>query len=58
MVIAGYGWVGKGIASRMAGHGAHVAIVEVDPVRALEALMDGFLVMTAQRGRRAGASCS
>ncbi len=46
VVIAGYGWVGKGIASRMAGHGAHVAIVEVDPVRALEALMDGFLVKT------------
>jgi adenosylhomocysteinase len=46
VVVAGYGWVGKGIASRMAGHGAHVAVVEVDPVRALEALMDGFLVMT------------
>ena len=46
VVIAGYGWVGKGIASRMAGHGAHVAIVEVDPVRALEALMDGFQVKT------------
>jgi len=47
VVIAGYGWVGKGIASRMDGHGAHVAIIEVDPVRALEALMDGFAVMTA-----------
>jgi adenosylhomocysteinase len=47
VVIAGYGWVGKGIASRMHGHGAHVAIIEVDPVRALEALMDGFQVMTA-----------
>ncbi len=46
VVVAGYGWVGKGIASRMSGHGAHVAIVEVDPVRALEALMDGFQVMT------------
>ena len=46
VVVAGYGWVGKGIASRMAGHGAHVAVVEVDPVRALEALMDGFAVMT------------
>jgi len=52
VVIAGYGWVGKGIASRMAGHGAHVAVVEVDPVRALEALMDGFAVMTA--GEAAG----
>ena len=47
VVIAGYGWVGKGIASRMHGHGAHVAVIEVDPVRALEALMDGFAVMTA-----------
>ncbi len=47
VVVAGYGWVGKGIASRMHGHGAHLAIIEVDPVRALEALMDGFQVMTA-----------
>jgi adenosylhomocysteinase len=47
VVIAGYGWVGRGIASRMSGMGAHVAIIEVDPVRALEALMDGFQVMTA-----------
>ncbi|HYL40453.1 MAG TPA: adenosylhomocysteinase, partial [Candidatus Binatus sp.] len=46
VVIAGYGWVGRGIAQRMAGHGAHVAVVEVDPVRALEALMDGYQVMT------------
>ena len=45
VVIAGYGWVGRGIASRMNGMGAHVAVVEVDPVRALEALMDGFRVM-------------
>jgi adenosylhomocysteinase len=47
VVVAGYGWVGKGIAARMAGHGAHVAVIEVDPIRALEALMDGFQVMTA-----------
>ena len=46
VVVAGYGWVGKGIASRMAGHGAHVTVVEVDPVRALEALMDGYQVKT------------
>ncbi|HEX8024757.1 MAG TPA: adenosylhomocysteinase [Candidatus Limnocylindrales bacterium] len=46
VVVAGYGWVGRGIASRMAGHGAHVAVVEVDPVRALEAMMDGYQVMT------------
>jgi len=47
VVVAGYGWVGRGIASRMSGFGAHVTVVEVDPVRALEALMDGFQVMTA-----------
>lgn len=47
VVVAGYGWVGRGIASRMAGMGAHVAVIEVDPVRAIEALMDGFAVMTA-----------
>ncbi|HEY7828462.1 MAG TPA: adenosylhomocysteinase [Candidatus Limnocylindrales bacterium] len=47
VVVAGYGWVGKGISARMDGHGAHVAVVEVDPIRALEALMDGFQVMTA-----------
>ncbi|HUQ42996.1 MAG TPA: adenosylhomocysteinase [Candidatus Limnocylindria bacterium] len=46
VVVAGYGWVGKGIASRMDGMGAHVAVIEVDPVRALEALMDGYRVMT------------
>jgi adenosylhomocysteinase len=48
-VVAGYGWVGKGIASRLKGHGAHVAIVEVNPVRALEALMDGFEVKTVDQ---------
>ena len=52
VVVAGYGWVGRGIASRMDGHGAHVAVIEVDPVRALEALMDGYEVMTA--GQAAG----
>ncbi len=46
VVVAGYGWVGKGITSRFRGHGAHVAVVEIDPLRALEALMDGFEVMT------------
>ena len=49
VVIAGYGWVGRGIASRMHGMGAHVAVLEVDPVRALEALMDGYQVMTGQQ---------
>ena len=47
VVIAGYGWVGRGIASRARGMGAHVAVVEIDPIKALEALMDGFDVRTA-----------
>ncbi|MCY0850823.1 adenosylhomocysteinase [Sulfuracidifex metallicus] len=45
VVISGYGWVGRGIASRMRGMGARVIVTEVSPVRALEALMDGFEVM-------------
>jgi adenosylhomocysteinase len=47
VVVAGYGWVGKGIASRMRGMGAQVTIVEIDPVVAIEAIMDGFQVMPA-----------
>jgi adenosylhomocysteinase len=45
VVIAGYGWCGRGVATRSAGMGAHVVVTEVDPVRALEAQMDGFRVM-------------
>jgi adenosylhomocysteinase len=45
-VVAGYGWVGKGVAMRAKGHGAHVIVTEVDPIRALEAAMDGFEVMS------------
>src|SRR5579863_593690 len=44
-VVAGYGWCGKGLASRAKGLGANVIVTEVNPVRALEALMDGFRVM-------------
>lgn len=43
--VAGYGWCGRGIAMRAKGHGAQVVITEVDPLRALEAAMDGFRVM-------------
>ena len=43
--VAGYGWCGRGIATRAAGHGAQVIVTEVDPLRALEAAMDGFQVM-------------
>jgi len=45
-VVAGYGWVGRGLASRAKGHGADVVVTEVDPLKALEAAMDGFRVMT------------
>jgi adenosylhomocysteinase len=44
-VVAGYGWCGKGIASRAKGLGAHVIVTEIDPLRALEAVLDGFQVM-------------
>ena len=47
VVIAGYGWVGKGISMRMRGMGAQVTVVEIDPVVAIEAVMDGFGVMPA-----------
>ncbi len=43
--VVGYGWCGRGIANRAHGHGAHVIVCEVNPVRALEAAMDGFRVM-------------
>jgi adenosylhomocysteinase len=43
--VAGYGWCGRGIARRAQGHGAKVIVTEVDPLRALEATMDGFQVM-------------
>jgi adenosylhomocysteinase len=46
VVIAGYGWCGRGVAMRAKGHGAHVVVLEVDPLRALEALMDGYQVTT------------
>ncbi len=44
VVVAGYGWCGRGVANRARGLGAHVVVTEVDPTRALEALMDGFRV--------------
>ena len=45
VVVAGYGWCGKGVAMRAKGLGAEVIVTEVDPVKALEAVMDGFKVM-------------
>ena len=58
VVVGGYGWVGRGIASRAHGLGANVAVVEVDPIRALEAAMDGFRVMNAARPRKSVRSSS
>ena len=44
-VVSGYGWCGRGVANRAKGHGAHVIVCEVDPLCALEAVMDGYQVM-------------
>jgi adenosylhomocysteinase len=44
-VVSGYGWCGRGVANRAKGHGAHIIVCEVDPLRALEAVMDGYQVM-------------
>jgi len=53
-VVAGYGWVGKGVSMRAKGLGAHVIVTEVDPVRALEAAMDGFEVMSMAEAAEIG----
>jgi adenosylhomocysteinase len=54
VVICGYGWCGHGIAMRAKGHGAHVIITEVEPVRALEAVLDGYQVMPLMEAARIG----
>jgi adenosylhomocysteinase len=53
-VVCGYGWCGRGLAMRARGMGAHVIVTEVDPVRALEAVMDGYRVMTLKQAAREG----
>src|SRR5919106_515938 len=53
-VVSGYGWVGRGVASRARGMGSHVIITEVDPMRALEALMDGYQVMSMAEAVKIG----
>jgi adenosylhomocysteinase len=53
-VVCGYGWVGRGVALRARGMGAHVIVTEVEPLRALEALMDGFEVMPVARAAEVG----
>lgn len=54
VVIAGYGWCGKGGAMRARGLGANVIITEVDPIKAIEAVFDGFRVMTMDEAAREG----
>jgi adenosylhomocysteinase len=54
IVVAGYGWCGKGIAMRARGMGARVVVTEINPVRALEAAMDGFAVTTMDRAAAVG----
>jgi len=53
-VISGYGWCGRGVAMRAAGMGAKVVITEVDPLRALEAVMDGYQVLPMETAARLG----
>jgi adenosylhomocysteinase len=53
-VIAGYGWCGRGLASRAKGMGADVIVTEIDPTRALEAVMDGFRVMSMSEAAKIG----
>lgn len=53
-VVAGYGWCGRGLASRARGMGAHVVVTEVDPLKALEAVMDGYQVMPMVEAAKIG----
>ncbi len=53
-VVAGYGWCGRGLASRAQGMGANVIVTEVDPLKALEAVMDGFRVMPMEQAAKIG----
>ncbi len=54
VVIVGYGWCGRGVAMRARGLGAHVIVTEVEPVKALEAVLDGYQVATMEEAARAG----
>ena len=57
VAVCGYGWCGRGIAQRARGMGAHVMVTEVDPVRALEAVMDGFTVMPSVEAAKQAQVC-
>ncbi|MBQ8827337.1 MAG: adenosylhomocysteinase [Oscillospiraceae bacterium] len=54
VVVAGYGWCGKGVAMRAKGLGAEVIVTEIDPIKAMEAVMDGFKVMKMEEAAKAG----
>ena len=54
LVVCGYGWCGRGVASRAKGLGAHVVVTEVDPRKAIEAVMDGFTVMPVSEAAKIG----
>ncbi len=54
VVVVGYGWCGRGVASRAKGLGAHVIVTEIDPRKALEAAMDGFQVMSIAEASKVG----
>ena len=54
LVVAGYGWCGRGVAMRAKGMGAHVIVTEVDAMKAIEAVMDGFQVMPMDQAARVG----
>ncbi len=58
VVVAGYGWCGRGVAMRAKGLGADVIVTEIDPVKGIEAVMDGFRVMPMERSGEGSATFS
>lgn len=54
VIVCGYGWCGRGVAMRVRGLGGHVIVTEVDPIRALEAVMDGYPAMTIAEAAKIG----
>ncbi|PKK83391.1 MAG: adenosylhomocysteinase [candidate division Zixibacteria bacterium HGW-Zixibacteria-1] len=54
VVVAGYGWCGRGFARRASGMGGHVIVTEIDPTKAIEAVMDGYRVMTMSEAAKIG----
>ena len=58
VVVAGYGWCGRGVAMRARGLGAHVIVTEIDPTKAIEAALDGYRVMPMEDAARSATSSS